>query len=126
MGNPNSTTNKTSDDDQNTIKMYSRLINMGFDEVISMKAANKYPTNLNKAIDYINHDKYDSNAEKPGILNDTKNDEVVKQKPFKINKRPKDDSDQDDRDIDDKEHKTSQHKPSKATKHDAKTMNATS
>eukprot|EP01084_Bolivina_argentea_P265024 449101_1 len=78
MGNRNSTTNKTSTDDQNIIKMYSRLINMGFDDAKSMKAANKYPNNLNKAIDYINNDKYDSKTKKTEILNsDKKNDEVI-------------------------------------------------
>eukprot|EP01084_Bolivina_argentea_P309518 535391_1 len=58
MGNKNSNTNKTSHNENGDfIKMYSYLINMGFDETKSIEAANKYPNNLNKAIDYINKSK---------------------------------------------------------------------
>eukprot|EP01084_Bolivina_argentea_P147085 257387_1 len=35
------------------ILTYSRLINMGFDETLSLKAANKYSKNINKAINYV-------------------------------------------------------------------------
>eukprot|EP01084_Bolivina_argentea_P203948 348248_1 len=65
MGNRNSLKQKPSHDySENFIKMYSRLINMGFDESKSIKAATKYPNNLNKAIDYINKLQSKSNDEK--------------------------------------------------------------
>ena len=35
------------------VSTYSQLINMGFDEDISLKAAHIHPKNINKAINYI-------------------------------------------------------------------------
>eukprot|EP01084_Bolivina_argentea_P253045 424949_1 len=42
-----------SDANEEAVAIYSKLINMSFDESISLKAAIKYPKNLNKAIDYV-------------------------------------------------------------------------
>eukprot|EP01084_Bolivina_argentea_P250623 420002_1 len=39
--------------DTEVLKIYSQLINMGFNEQISLKAASKYPKNVNKAINHI-------------------------------------------------------------------------
>eukprot|EP01084_Bolivina_argentea_P234419 394668_1 len=51
MGNTNS---QTVDNDGTSLRMYSRLINMGFDDdSMCMEAADSYPKNINKAIDYI-------------------------------------------------------------------------
>ena len=36
-----------------TVTIYSKLINMGCDETVSLHAANKYPNDLNKAIDFL-------------------------------------------------------------------------
>eukprot|EP01084_Bolivina_argentea_P170855 296036_1 len=80
MGNKNTTRIKTTDD-KNTIKMYYNLINMGFNEHKAMEAATKYPTNLNKAIDYLQNHKPDLKCEQTTILNDDKkNSKYHKQK----------------------------------------------
>eukprot|EP01084_Bolivina_argentea_P308631 533728_1 len=44
---------------ENVLKTYQQLINKGFDNKISMTAATKYPTNLQKAIQYIHLDQKD-------------------------------------------------------------------
>eukprot|EP01084_Bolivina_argentea_P061857 113078_1 len=43
----------TSSKEDNVAETFSSLINMGFNETFSIKAANKHPNNLNKAINYI-------------------------------------------------------------------------
>eukprot|EP01084_Bolivina_argentea_P160830 280033_1 len=37
----------------NTLETYSKLIHMGFDEELSLKAAHKHPKNISKAIDFV-------------------------------------------------------------------------
>eukprot|EP01083_Nonionella_stella_P254350 874112_1 len=40
----------------NTLKIFSQLINMGFDEKLSINAAKTYPNDLNKAINLASND----------------------------------------------------------------------
>ena len=35
------------------MELYQQLINMGFDEIMSLNAVNKFGPNMNKCIDYI-------------------------------------------------------------------------
>eukprot|EP01084_Bolivina_argentea_P265026 449106_1 len=63
--------NKVTTRQDDAVKIYSILINMGFDETDSMIVANKYPNNLNKAIDAI------STTPKPNITNNATRDIII-------------------------------------------------
>eukprot|EP01084_Bolivina_argentea_P264778 448625_1 len=71
MGNKQS--QATSDD---TVHTYSTLINMGFDETISMSAANRYPKNLNQAINHILQSELDANSGDQSTTYQNKTDDI--------------------------------------------------
>ena len=67
------------------ILTYSQLINMGFDEDISLKAAHIHPKNINKAINYITNnnenkknDNDDANVNDINICKNNKNCKSIK------------------------------------------------
>eukprot|EP01084_Bolivina_argentea_P264779 448626_1 len=52
---------------------------MGFDETISMSAANKYPKNLNQAINHILQSELDANSGDQSTTNENKTNETKNQ-----------------------------------------------
>ena len=44
--------------------MYAHLINMGFDETLSMDATHKYGDNIQQCIDYITHNQFNQSIPK--------------------------------------------------------------
>eukprot|EP01084_Bolivina_argentea_P165100 286895_1 len=66
MGNKQASKPQTTNNDLS--HTYSKLINMGYNESVSMEAARKYTKNINKAIDYIEKHENNKNNNTPNKL----------------------------------------------------------